>query len=59
MTNHMITSDFNKAKQHAETKAMCDLDDQWCVAIRYGVYGAFPLSYALDRDYAICLVTIY
>lgn len=55
----MITSDFNKAKQHAETKAMCDLDDQWCVAIRYGVYGAFPLSYALDRDYAICLVTIY
>lgn len=59
MTNHMITADFNKAMVHAETKAMFDLDDKWCVCIRYGVFGAFPLAYALEHDYAITLITIY
>lgn len=55
----MITNDFNKALQHAEAKAMFDLDVQWCVALRYGVFGAFPLAFAMDRDYAIVAITIY
>ena len=59
MTQTLVTRDFNKALQHAETKAMFDLNGQWCVAIRYGVFGAFPLAFALDRDYAICAITIY
>ena len=55
----MITQDFNKARIHAETKAMFDLDNQWCVCLRYGVFGAFPMAFALERDYAIVCVTIY
>lgn len=55
----LITNDFAKALQHAETKAMFDLNGQWCVAIRYGVYGAFPLVFAESRDYSICAITIY
>jgi len=59
MKNHLVTRTFEKALHHAETKAMYDLDGQWCVAIRYGVFGAFPLAFALDRDYAIVSITIY
>jgi hypothetical protein len=58
-TDNLITMSFDKARQHAEAKAMFDLDDQWCVCIRYGAFGAFPLSFALGREYAIICVTIY
>jgi hypothetical protein len=56
---HLVSSKFEPALKHAETQAIYDLDSQWCVAIRYGVFGAFPLSYALDHDYAIVCITIY
>jgi hypothetical protein len=59
MRNHLVTQKFEMALQHAETKAMYDLDGQWCVCIRYGAFGAFPLSFAAGRDYAIIAITIY
>lgn len=57
--NNLVTRNFNAALSFAETKALYDLDDKWCVCLRYGTFGAFPLSFALDRDYAIVSVTIY
>lgn len=54
-----ITHSFKDALGFAETKAMYDLDDKWCVCLRYGTFGAFRLSFALERDYAIVCVTIY
>lgn len=58
-TDNLITMNFEKALKHAENKAIFDLDNQWCVAIRYGAFGAFPLSFAEGRDYAIVCITIY
>jgi len=53
-----VTTKFEHALAYAETKAISDLDDKWCVCLRYGCYGAFTYEFAKDRDYHIICVTV-
>jgi len=55
----MTTNQFTTELQKAEFNAISDLNGQWCVVIRYGTFKAFPLAFAVGRDYHIVAVTIY
>jgi hypothetical protein len=57
--NHIISHEFAPALSHAESMAMYDLMGQWCVCIRYGAFGAFPLWFAVEHDYHIVSITLY
>ena len=53
------TKSFNQARQKSEFYALNYLDSKWCVVLRYGLFLACRLKYALDKDYGIVLCTIY
>lgn len=55
----MTTTNFNHARMEAEIKSLYCLDNErYCVCLRYGVFGVFPLAYATEKAYAIVCVTI-
>lgn len=55
----MENNQFEKQLKVAETSALNDLSGQWCVCLKYGIYRAFPLAFALKKEYPIVCITIY
>ena len=56
-TTSKVSANFDVALKAAEYLREKE-SRKYCVCLKYGVFGAFPYSYAINKDYPIVCITI-